>query len=87
MKATRSEAYAAIDEERLYQDGLPPSRTDGQPRTVGDYCTMMAHYQQELVRAWTQNPGDRQALDVMRKLAGIAVHCMEDHGVVRRGQS
>jgi hypothetical protein len=82
----RTHAYIAIDGERDYQDGLPPSRTDGERRTVGDYVTMLTNYHMELVQAWTKNPGNLQALDAMRKIAGIAVHCMEDHGVIYRGE-
>ncbi len=83
-KTTRTAVYAAIDTERDYQDRLPPNRTDGVPRSVGDYTTMMQHYQTQLVAAWTTNAGDDQALHVMRKIAGIAVHCMEDHGAPPR---
>jgi hypothetical protein len=84
MTATRPQVYDAIDTERAYQDALPPTRTDGVPRSVGDYVTMMQHYQAKLVAAWTENAGDEQALHVMRKIAGIAVHCMEDHGAPHR---
>lgn len=84
MKATRERVYDAIDSEREYQDMLPPTRTDGVSRSVGDYVTMMQHYQSKLVAAWTENAGDEQALDVMRKIGGIAVHCMEDHGAPLR---
>lgn len=80
----RAEVYRRIDSERDYQDRLPGSRTDGRPHTVGDYVTMLQHYQNELVREWTMNPGDYRALDVIRKIAGIAVHCMEDHGAPSR---
>lgn len=80
----RKEVYEAIDSERDYQNNLPPSRTSGEVHTIGDYVTMMQHYQNELVREWTINPGDAQALQIMRKIAGIAVHCMEDHGAPKR---
>ena len=80
----RAAAYDAIDSERDYQDALPPNRTDGRSHSVGDYVTMMQHYQTELVRAWTLNAGDEASLEVMRKIAGIAVHCMEDHGAIKR---
>lgn len=81
---SREHVYDVVDTERDYQDRLPPARTDGQPRSVGDYVTMMQYYQQQLVAAWTTNPGDYEALHVMRKIAGIAVHCMEDHGAYAR---
>lgn len=84
MRATRQQVYRVLDGERAYQDALPPSRTDSAPRSVGDYVTMMQYYQTQLVAAWTTNPGDQQALDVMRKLGGIAVHCMEEHGAPPR---
>ncbi len=88
----RKDVYYLIDGERHYQDKLGPDRMEGKElhHSVGDYTTMMAHYQAELIRTWTLNLGtsprssDIQALDVMRKMAGIAVHCMEDHGAPAR---
>jgi hypothetical protein len=83
----RDKAYRAINGERDYQDTLGSDRTDGRQRSVGDYVTMLQHYQNKLVETWTVYPGDEQALDVMRKIAGIAVHCMEDHGSIPRNTS
>ncbi len=83
-KIKREEVYEAINTERKYQDKLGANRTAGEEHTVGDYVTMMQHYQNALVEAWTVNAGDDVALDVMRKIAGIAVHCMEDHGAPER---
>lgn len=87
----RSLVYSAIDSERDYQDLLKGDRTsnptDGTrsiDHTVGDFVTMMMQYQSNLVAAWTNNPGDAQALHIMRKLAAIAVNCMEQHGAPRR---
>jgi peptidoglycan L-alanyl-D-glutamate endopeptidase CwlK len=82
----RKDVYNLIDGERRYQDSLGPNRMEPtpEPHSVGDYTTMMAHYQAQLIRDWTLNPGDTKALDVMRKMAGIAVHCMEDHGAPAR---
>lgn len=80
----RNRVYQLIDSERAYQDKLPSTRTDGQPRTVGDYLTMFQYYLDKAAEAWVMNPGDQSALDVVRKLAGIAVHCMEDHGAPPR---
>lgn len=80
----REVIYDVIDGERDYQDALPPTRTDGHPRSVGDYLVMLDEYGRRAKIAWTDNPGDEQALDVVRKIAGIAVHCMEDHGAPRR---
>lgn len=81
---SREYVFSAIDSERDYQDNLPVARTDGSQHTVGDYVTMLQHYQTKLVEAWTMNPGSVEALHVMRKIAGIAVRCMEEHGAPRR---
>lgn len=80
----REKAYEALDEERQYQNRLGSNRTDGSAKTVGDYIVMLSHYQNELIKAWTVNAGTVQALDVIRKIGGIAIHAMEDHGIVRR---
>ena len=80
----RADVYKLLDGERNYQDNLPGTRTDYKDRTVGDYITMLHHYMNKLDEAWTMNPGDEQALDVIRKIGGIAVHCMEDHGAPAR---
>jgi hypothetical protein len=81
----RTQVYAAIDGERDYQDSLPPSRTDGQPRTVGDYLTMLSYYLDQARADWTMNPGNEPALAQIRKIAAISVRCMEEHGVIERG--
>ncbi len=83
-KCSRQEVYAAIDGERDYQNFLSELRTDGRDKSVGEYITMMQYYQAQLVAAWTENPGDETALKVMRKMAGIAVRCMEEHGAPPR---
>ena len=80
----RADVYSAIDSERAYQDKLTPDRTDGSFHTVGDFVTMLQYYQNELVQEWTMHGGDDNALEVMRKIGGIAVHCMEKHGAPHR---
>lgn len=80
----RRKVYELIDGERSYQDTLPPSRTDGVPHTVGDYLVMLDCYLRRAKDDWTNNAGNEQALDEIRKIAGIAVHCMEDHGAPAR---
>lgn len=81
---SREQVYRAIDGERDYQDRLPPSRTDSRSLTVGDSITMLQHYQNEAVAAWTNNAGDEPSLHVIRKIAGICVRCMEEHGAPPR---
>ncbi len=74
----RQEVYKLIDGERNYQDQLGPNRTNGVKHTVGDYLTMMGTYYRKAMDDWTLNAGDEQALNQIRKIAGIAVRCMED---------
>lgn len=81
---TREEVFELITSERDYQDSLSSARTDGSTKTVGDYITMLSHYVNKMQEAWTMNPGNTAALDVMRKVGAIAVHCMEDHGAPAR---
>ncbi len=81
---TREEVYRAINAERDYQDNLPETRRDGRDHTVGEYIVMLHYYMNNLDKCWSMYPGDSEALEVMRKIAGIAVHCMEDHGAPYR---
>jgi len=74
----RQDVYKLIDGERAYQDSLSSTRTDGRNHVVGEYIVMLQHYMQKAIDAWTMNPGDTEALKVIRKMAGICVKCMEN---------
>lgn len=84
--ASRADVYAAIDSERAYQNSLGGDRRE--PReinhSVGDYLTMLRFYVTKADQAWTDNPGTDAAMNVIRKIAGIAVRAMEEHGAPRR---
>lgn len=87
----RDEVYDAIDGERDYQNNLGSDRTEfptggscSIPHEVGEFVTMLQHYQNELVKAWTENPGCQASLHIMRKIAAISVNCMEQHGAPPR---
>lgn len=81
---TRADAYRAIDSERDYQDSLGADRTDGRRHSVEGFLVMLERYVRKAFDAWTDNPGDEKALHEIRKIAGIAVHCMEKHGAPLR---
>lgn len=84
MKATREEVYRAIDGERDYQDSH--SLHDTGEFTSGEYITMMNHYSNKLPAEWALEPGiaPKGVLSNMRKIAAIAIQCLEVHGVVTR---
>lgn len=79
-----SKVQAMVNTERQYQDELGMDRTDGRGHNSAGYTVMLRHYVTQATERWTVNPGDEYALDVMRKIAGIAVHCLEDCGVTLR---
>ena len=80
---TRDKVYELIDGEREYQDNCVAtdvSRSiDADKHSVGDFLTMLDVYVRLAQEAWTNNPGDEAALDIIRKCAGIVVNCMEHH--------
>ncbi len=65
-----------VNKERDYQD----QQWDGHSHSAAAYHTMFQHYLTKTIEAWTVNDGDLHALDFIRKLAGISVHCLEENG-------
>ncbi len=51
---------------------------------VGEWIVLINHYTTELNRVWSTSAGDTESLDFMRKIAGIAVHCMEQNEAPKR---
>lgn len=86
MTTTRDTVYSAIDGERDYQDQHTLHEPTDPGFTTGDYITMMQHYVNQLPAAWALNPGAAppEVLHNMRKIAAIAVQCMEFHGALPR---
>lgn len=80
----RTEVYKLIDGEREYQQKLAEVRDWSESdrnhaQSVGDFITLLDVYVQRAQAAYADNPGNTAALDVIRKIAGIAVYCMELH--------
>ncbi len=84
--ATRAEVYAAIDSEREYQNALGPDRIEENEHSfsVGEHLVLMQVYVDKALVAWTDNPGSDAAMNAIRKVAGIAVRAMEEHGAPKR---
>jgi hypothetical protein len=85
MENTREEVYNAIDVERDYQDDI--TEEDSVPaKSVGDFLTLIRAYSQRADVAYTDNVGDHAPKDVIRKIAAICVECLEENGIIHRGQ-
>lgn len=79
-----ADVIEAIDEEIDYANSLPDSRTDGSEKTVGDYLVMLDTYLRKAKDEWTFNDGTEEARHEIRKIAAIALRCLEEHGVPHR---
>jgi hypothetical protein len=81
---TRTEVFNLIDGERAYQESLDHTRTDGCAKGVGDFITLLSVYLREAEEGYGRVPGNTKSLDSIRKVAAIAVACMEAHGAPAR---
>lgn len=84
---TRCEVYAVINGERDYQDSLgkgPNGRTDGHTKQVGVFLSLMHHALNQAHAEYYGKQGDEPALHFIRKIAALAVQCMEIHGAPPR---
>ena len=88
QKATRAEVYAALDSEREYQDQIWPERDiPDQPNnlTIGEFLVLIGVYLRKAEEEWAVEPKpELNTLEVVRKIGGIAVNCMEQHGAPHR---
>jgi hypothetical protein len=88
MKTPRANVYSAIDTERDYQDRIWKDQNNPNnpnPLTIGEFILLLEEYTTQARQAWSkeQKP-ELKALDTVRKIAGIAVNCMENHGAPLR---
>ena len=85
----RAQVYEAIDSERAYQNTRwnDETTTTGGRHSLEEWFTYVEDYVREaqhiLSREAKQN-ADPKALAIMRKVAGMAVCAMEQHGAPRR---
>jgi hypothetical protein len=86
QRGDRSVIYKIIDGERDYQRSLlgPGGVRSCETQEVGSYLLLLQDYVDKAQVAWVAHHGDVAALDVIRKVAGIAVRCMEEHGAPPR---
>lgn len=79
----RAEVYEAIDTERTYQIGK--WGTNYPDESVKDFVNYSEKYLGAAKEHAAQG-NDPAALDDLRKVAGLAVACMERHGAPERGE-
>lgn len=88
MKATRPQVYTAIDGERDYQKQFVPAADFIVHKTIGEEVLLLCEYADRARKLWTDHPdADGECLHQIRKIAAIAVRCMEQHGALERETS
>lgn len=81
MKARRSDVYYAIDSERDYQAQLV--RNDLKHQSPMEALGIIEEICARMRAAFYDNVG-QPSMDYVRKIAGVAVRTMEDHGAPQR---
>ena len=76
----------AIDSERAYQKKLWPGHEEpDNPLTIGEFLLLIEQYSSIAREEWTKEAKpELRTLEVFRKIAAIAVNCMEQHGALKR---
>ncbi len=82
---TREKVYAAINTERYYQDHAWPLGQEPE-FSIGEEILLIEEYARRAREAWTDEKqgAEVETLNTVRKIAGIAVRCMENHGAQQR---
>ena len=93
---TRQEVYNAIDSEREYQEAMwgdslsnerapdPAKEESGGDHTLDEFTLYISGYTNELVQMASHFVGAEEQLAIIRKIAGLSVACMEQHGAPKR---
>lgn len=87
--ATRDEVYQAINTERSYQDSrwgdtLSGGRPGKGERSVDEFALYIIGYANDLLVNASHFGDQKDKLDIIRKIAGLGVACMEQHGAPKR---
>lgn len=84
----RQEVYAAIDSERDYQDEAKGNARSDLARdySTAEWLNMIATYTRKAQDAWSgpHPEGVYASIDIVRKIAALAVVCMEQNGAPSR---
>lgn len=87
--AARSEVFACVEAERRYQDERwsELTTTSGGQHSVGEWAVFIDDYLRQLKTELSRTPEPEAtdlALHTLRKIAAMAVACMEQNGVRHR---
>lgn len=85
----RKDVYLAIDSERDYQDKKYGNTASGGilgkgERSVDEFCLYILGLSNELAQMSAHKANAFQKTEIIRKIAALAVNCMEQHGVRKR---
>jgi hypothetical protein len=86
LLTARADVYRAIDSERAYQDRRWNHPDHGR-HSIGEWLVYIDSYLSEAKQELTRQPdpfASADALETIRKIAGMCVACMEDHGAPMR---
>jgi len=78
---SREATYAALDSERAYQERRWPGG-----RTVDEFVLYLIEYTDQARRIAGTTDDKKAKLDAIRKVGGLAVACMDQHGAPHRGK-
>ena len=83
--ANRNEVYSAINGERDYQDQRWADTDVDKRLSVGEGVLLIEEYAARARETWAGEPNpELGTLQVIRKIAALAVRVMEAHGAPRR---
>lgn len=78
----RVRAFDALDSERNYQEDINPGEIP-----IPEELVLLRVYLRKAEEAFAAtfgDPSERPTMDVIRKIGGICLRCMENHGSVKR---
>lgn len=79
---SRANVYRIIDTERVYQEEF-----NSRVLSVGEELTLLQCYISKAFNEYADTlnvPSEPATMDVVRKIAGICVRAMENHGAIER---
>jgi len=82
--SSREHVFDCITSEREYQDKTVQKWNHKGHPPIAAELLMMEEYLLKARTAWCNTRDDAETLDVLRKIAGIAVRCLENYGAVPR---